>query len=222
MPVLIHRFDRRRWGRAEIQVAERIILHNETAVAAGKLQQPLSSCYAHRDTARILKGRVRIDQFGRPGVAEPCEHIHPHALMIHRHENHLCPPSGKYIDRPGVARGFQVDGIPGPHKRPGHEINPLLCSAGDHQISSAEVNAARLQMPAHDLPQLRVTLEVTVGCHQFRLTGYQFSHGCTNRLQRKKFAMNGCKMERILHLRIAEVAPELRARQIIIITVLPV
>ncbi|MNC21816.1 hypothetical protein D3C75_698010 [compost metagenome] len=142
--------------------------------------------------------------------------------MIHRHENHLCPSSGEYVNRAGIARSFQVDGISGTDKRPGHQIDSLLCTAGNHQIISAEMNAARLQMPAHDLPQLRVALEITVGCHQFGLTGYQFSHGCTNRLQRKKFAMNGCKMERILHLRIAEVAPELRARQIIIITVLPV
>ncbi|MNW63018.1 hypothetical protein D3C74_411840 [compost metagenome] len=127
--------------------------------------------------------------------------------MIHRHENHLRPSSSKYVNRAGIARSFQVDSISRPHKRPGHQIDPLLGSAGNHQIRSSEVDSAQLQMPAHDLPQLRIALEIAVGGHQFRLAGYEGRHGCTDRPQRQQFFMDCCKMERVLHLGVAEIAP---------------
>ncbi|MNC28656.1 hypothetical protein D3C75_768750 [compost metagenome] len=161
---------RRRRLLCEIHVAERIVLHEQTAVALRQLNQKLALPRRYGKPGRIVMRRIHVEHPWPVPAHQLLNLLQIIALWSNFHRHQPCSQTPENIHSHTVRRPLHQHRIHRPQHNARNQIDRLLSARGYQQLARRQLQPVPLPEMAAERPaQLLIPLNGGVCSHDFRI-----------------------------------------------------
>ncbi|MNI10161.1 hypothetical protein D3C73_632610 [compost metagenome] len=161
---------RRRRLLREIHIAERIVLHEQTAVALCQFNQELALPRRNGIPGRIVMRRIHIEHPRPVPAHQLLDLLQVIALRSNFHRHQPCSQTPENIHRHAVRRPLHQHRIHWSQHNACNQIDRLLSARGYQQLARRQLQPVPLPEMAAERPaQLLIPLNGGVCSHDFRI-----------------------------------------------------